>query len=343
MQHSYSYRIEVLRNGAKVAELQAVNPPKITFNAESTIKSGLSGEFKYLSELDPINDEIKAWQIIDGEETPAGVFSVGVLVDNYSDTVHTIKIEAYDRAFLLQSIRTENILHFAAGTNYIEVIKTLLAKAGISLYTATATTSTLATDREDWEMGTDYLTIINDLLGEINYSNIWFDANGYAKLLPVQNPDAGDIKRSYDSDTSVSLLSPTCQSELDIYDKPNVFVAVCSNPDNDEPMTATAVNDNPLSSLSTLKRKRRIVQVLKVDNIADQKALQEYAQRLCNDSMLSSETVTIRTSPVDVPGLGDTVALYHPDITGIYQETAWSLTMQPGASMTHTLRRSVLI
>lgn len=343
MQHSYSYRIEVLRNGARVAELQAVNPPKITFNAESTIKSGLSGEFKYSPELDPINDEIKAWQIIDGEETPAGVFSVGVLVDNYADTVHTIKIEAYDRAFLLQSIRTENILHLSAGTNYIEVIKTLFAKAGISLYTATATTSTLATDREDWEMGTDYLTIINDLLGEINYSNIWFDANGYAKLLPVKNPDAGDIKRSYDSDTSVSLLSPACQSELDIYDKPNVYVVVCSNPDNDEPMTATAVNDNPLSSLSTLKRKRRIVQVLKVDNIADQKALQEYAQRLCNDSMLSSETVTIRTSPVDVSGLSDTVALYHPDITGIYQETAWSLTMQPGASMTHTLRRSVLI
>ena len=47
MQHSYSYRIEVLRNGARVTELQAVNPPKITFNAESTIKSGLSGEFKY--------------------------------------------------------------------------------------------------------------------------------------------------------------------------------------------------------------------------------------------------------------------------------------------------------
>ena len=59
--------------------------------------------------------------------------------------------------------------------------------------------------------------------------------------------------------------------------------------------------------------------------------------------MLSSETVTIRTSPVDVSGLSDTVALYHPEITGIYQETAWSLTMQPGASMTHTLRRSVLI
>lgn len=341
--HSYAYRIDVLRDGAKVTELQAVNPPKITFNADATIKSGLSGEFKYSPELDPINDEIKAWQIIDGEESPAGVFSVGVLVDNYSDTVHTIKIEAYDRAFLLQSIRTENIMHLAAGTNYIEAIKTLLAKAGISLYTATATISTLATDREDWEMGTDYLTIINDLLGEINYSNIWFDANGYAKLLPVQNPDASSIKRSYDRDTAVSLLSPACQSELDIYDKPNVYVVVCSNPDNDEPMTATAVNDNPLSSLSTLKRSRRIVQVLKVDNIADQTALAEYAQRLCNDSMLSSETVTIRTSPVDVPGLNDTVALYHPDVSGIYQETAWSLTMQPGASMTHTLRRSVLI
>lgn len=343
MQHSYSYRIEVLRNGARVTELQAVNPPKITFNAGATIKSGLSGEFKYSPELDPINDEIKAWQIIDGEESPAGVFSVGVLVDNYSDTVHTIKIEAYDRAFLLQSIRTEDILHLTAGTNYIEAIKTLLAKSGISLYTATATTSTLATDREDWEMGTDYLTIINDLLREINYENIWFDANGSAKLLPVQNPDAGDIKRSYDSDTSVSLLSPACQSELDIYDKPNVFVAVCSNPDNDEPMTATAINNSPLSSLSVLKRNRRIVQVLKVDNIADQKALNEYVQRLCNDSMMSSETVTIRTSPVRAPGLNDTVALYYADISGVYQETSWSLTMQPGASMTHTLRRSVLV
>lgn len=341
--HSYGYRIDVLRDGAKVTELQAVNPPKITFNSSTIIKSGLSGEFKHSPELDPISDELKAWQIIDGVESPAGVFCIGTLIDQYADTVHTVKIEAYDRAFLLQSTRTENIAHFSAGTNYIEAIKTLLAKAGISLYTATPTTSTLSTDREDWEMGTDYLTIINDLLKEINYENIWFDASGYAKLSPIKNPDASDIKRSYDSDTSVSLLSPSCQSELDIYDKANVFVVVCSNPDSDTPMTATAVNDNPLSSLSVLKRKRRIVQVLKVDNIADQAALEEYAQQLCNGSMLSSETVTIRTSPVEAPGLSDTVALYHPDITGIYQETAWSLTMQPGASMTHTLRRSVLI
>ena len=42
--HSYSYKIDVLRDGAKVTELQAVNPPKITFNADATIKSGLSGE-----------------------------------------------------------------------------------------------------------------------------------------------------------------------------------------------------------------------------------------------------------------------------------------------------------
>lgn len=107
--HSYGYRIDVLRDGAKVTELQAVNPPKITFNSSTIIKSGLSGEFKHSPELDPISDELKAWQIIDGVESPAGVFCIGTLIDQYADTVHTVKIEASFRWYSLKRFSTPHL------------------------------------------------------------------------------------------------------------------------------------------------------------------------------------------------------------------------------------------
>ena len=118
---------------------------------------------------------------------------------------------------------------------------------------------------------------------------------------------------------------------------------ICENPDLDAPLISTAINDNPLSALSTFKRGRRIAEVYKVNNIASQEALDEYAQRLCSDSMLSSEISEISTANMPGHGIYDTVALTHPNLEGIFQETGWSLILAAGQTMTHTLRRSILV
>lgn len=338
----YDFRIEITRNGARVKEIYAKDAPRIRFNSESEIKSGLTGTFKYDADFQPLTDELKVFQIIDGIEFSSGVFGVSTLTDVFDEEEHDVQIEAYDRCFILQSTRTETIYHIDAGTNYIEAVKALLAGAGIVLYTAINDGTAIGTDREDWDIGTNYLTIINQLLSEINYAPIWFDGNGYAVIQPEQSVSAAGVKHRL-AGNAVTVLGQGCDKVLDIYNAPNVAIAVCNNPDSDTPLTSTAVNDNPLSSLSTIKRGRRIAQVYRVDNIADQAALDEYASRIINDLMFASETATVQTANLPDFGYKDIVEIQHPSMQGLYIDTAWELTLGAGNRMKHTLRRSVLI
>jgi hypothetical protein len=41
--------------------------------------------------------------------------------------------------------------------------------------------------------------------------------------------------------------------------------------------------------------------------------------------------------------VGDVLALKHPALNGIYEETAWSITLEAGADMTHEARRAMYL
>lgn len=344
MPRTYDFRADVYRGGAKVTELTAITAPTIDADAGSPIKTSMAGEFLYNPDVDYQTDDIKLLQIIDGRETPCGVFCVGTIRDIYTESgAHHIELEGYDRSYRLASTRTETILHLAAGTNYIRAVTTLLVDAGIGLYMETPTDKTLLTDREDWDVGTDYLTIVNQLLGEISYNELYFDPNGYAMLTPAREPDAADIRHTYAAGEVEPVLKPGAEAETDIFDKPNVFIVICSNPELPEPLTAVSVNENPLSSISTLRRGRRVAQVYYVDNIATQDDLDLYASRLRVDSMLSTEIVTVRTINLPEHQLNDVIALEHPSVRGIYQAVGYHMELAAGGEMEHKLRRLILI
>lgn len=344
MVRNYSIRVDVLRNGSTLKSLHPYGDPNISCSAEGEIKTSMAGTFLADDEVNWLTDELQPIQIIDGIEYPAGVFPAGTVSENTDENgVRTVTVEAYDRALYLKQKKTENVLHFDAGTNYVNAVERLLIETGITMYLATPTEEVLATDREDWDIGTPYLTIVNALLSEINYGSIWFNANGFAMIQPAKTPSAANIDHEYGTAQKVRIMKRGCVIESDTFDTPNVFIVVCDNPDLDAPLISTAVNENPMSALSTFKRGRRIVNVDYVDNIPNQSALDDYAQRLCLNSMLSSEIATISTANLPGHGVFDTVAIDHPDIDGIFQEIGWNLVLAPGQAMTHKLRRSVLI
>lgn len=348
MIREYRVRVAVMRDGAEATELHPVSAPVVDCNSEAVIKMSMSGMFLANPNVNWLTDELQPIQIIDGVEYPVGVFPVGTFSENVDENGATnVMVEAFDRCMILNQIKTQGILHLPAGTNYLQAIEQLLVDAGISLYLSTPTTAVLATDREDWEVGTPYLTIINELLREINYGQIWFNASGFAMLQPAKKPLPDNIDHQYGAEGEAceqfKVLERPCRIETDIFDAHNVFVVICSNPDLEQPLIATAVNDNPLSALSTFKRGRKIVGVYRVDNVPDQATLDEYAQKLCTESMLTAETVTISTANVPNHGVYDTIALVHPDAFGLYQEVSWSLVLEPGQSMIHHIRRSVLV
>lgn len=345
MTREISYKIKILRNNACVSTLEwdADSAPSVDMDSGAEIKSSLQGTFLINPEYDPLKDELQPVIVVNGQETPLGVFACATLSYSGEESSRRVNIEAYDRGWRAQSTRTEAVLHFSAGTKYMAAVDQLLTGAGISLVVRADSASVFPADREDWEVGTDYLTIINDLLNEMNYMPLWFDAAGYAHVEPYIPPSSSVIKRNYSARDMRRLpMLPGYEEETDIFSAPNVFICICSNADRTGSLMATAVNDSPLSSKSVFHRGRRIVQLVKVNQIADQASLQAYADRLRTESMMASQAITFYVPAEGGHSMQDIISIDHPDIGGIYTETGWSLNLAAGEGMTITAKRTAM-
>lgn len=339
MTREVSYSLWAYRNGAPFRRLEVVSAPQITCKQGSAIKSSLGAKVIHDPDVDWLSDSIRPFLHIDGVEYPLGVFRAGGCTTSKTAQGFVDDIDAYDGCFLLSENKTTNVLHLPAGELYTNVIGDLMQQSGIPLAMIASSGEVLQTDREDWDVGTPLLTIANALLDEINYDEVWFDANGIAQAQPTKEASGSNIKHRYSP--KEAKVSREYSSTLDIYDTPNVFTVICSNPDFEEPMYATVENNSMNSPISIPRRGMRVVKVYQVNNIASQEALEEYAQILKYESMMASQTVTITTELEPGHGVGDTVALNLDEHQGIYVEEGWSMTLGAGQKMKHTLRRVI--
>ena len=336
-------RFVVVRNGADFCLLHpsAGTMPTVRADTDAEIKMSLSGDFVRDDRIDWLSDKIRPELIIDGVAYPVGLYLPASVRGKENGTSKSVSLEAYDQCWKVQDNRTETILHLSAGTLYLTAIQQLLAAAGIALMSVTTSSATLAEDREDWEIGTSYLDIVNQLLGEINYNPLWFNASGVGVLEPASVPTAENIEHRIDSNDPGCRMIPNLTNEVDVFSAPNVFLCICSNPDKSGVMTARAENTNPQSALSIARRGRRIVQVEKVDNIASQAELEAYTERKRNESMITGEKFYIQTALRPGHGVNDVVAFHHGEITAICLESSWSMQLGVGGVMTHTLKKVV--
>lgn len=348
----------LLRNEAYFGKIWPAqnSTPSLRMNESGDIKMSLSGEFlptvfdyqdKPMAgeEINWLSDQIQPELVLDGTVYPLGVFLPSTVQEssNISGTdLKTLSVQAYDRCWIVKDHYTESAQYFAAGTEYLAAVETMLTAAGISLVSVTPSAATLAEARQDWDIGTSYLTIVNQLLSEINYNPLWFNEQGMAMLEPASVPSAENIDHVFDLRDPSVLIRPRIRRKTDVYSAPNVFVCVCSNADKDAPMVATSENTNPQSPLAIQRRGRRIAKVVQVDNIADQNELQAYADRLRNESMITSETIQLTTGLLPGFGVGDVVGLIAGDEMGVCIERAWSMELRPGGNMQHTLEKVVV-
>lgn len=342
MKRTIDFRYVVVRNGADFGELFPTDAPTIRCDNSADIKTSLSGTFLNNPSVDWLTDAIRPEMILDGVTYPLGIYLPSTVTHIQDGVTDQVDVEAFDRCWIVQDTRIESSLYFSAGTNYLSAITQLLTVCGITIVSAVASAAAMAEAREDWEIGTSYLEIINQLLSEINYKPVWFDQTGAAILEPVSVPTASNIFRTFDSNNVQSLLRPGISRETDVYSAPNVFICVCSNADKSGPMVATSENTNPQSPLSIMRRGRRIASVTTVDNIASQAELQAYADTLRNKSMISGETISVTTALLPEFGVADVIGLFYGDLACICIDKAWQMTLSVGGGMQHTLERVVI-
>lgn len=353
MLRKVSVAINVLRKNGFLGELQCLadNPPTLKMEDSANIKMVLQGTFKknvldrwkHYVEFDPLTDALQPVLTINGVKYELGIFLPTTVSPSYKDTdvEETIEIEAYDRSWLVATTTGTERVFFARGTAYMEAIEQLLVASGIALIKSTPCTDVLREDREDWDLGTDYLTIINDLLKEINYKQLWFDNTGTAIIEPIDTPMVNNIKHILDARNVTSLVRPGLSRKLDIYSIPNVFICTCNNPEKSAVLTAVSRNENDHSPLSIHRRGREIVYYENVNNVASQDALQAYADRLLFISLMSGESLSVTTSLLPDWGIGDIVSLHYLDIHALCVSHSWNMTLAAGGAMTHELEKIV--
>lgn len=345
------FRYLLLRGGAYYAQLRALSDsaPRIRCDSEGEIKASFSGTFAPQAydvdgkpmEIDWLSDEIQPCLILDGVQHPLGVFMPATPKNVNDGIVESVSVEAYDRCWRVRDTNSAALPFWPAGTLYLDAIKQLLVEAGVGTVLAVPSDAAFPEDREDWDIGVSYLSIVNQLLTEINYYPLYFDASGAAILRPVVTPDASSINRTLDVRNREARILPGISRETDIFSAPNFFIVTCSNPDKDDLMVATAANENPQSPLSVQRRGRRICARLRVDNIASQEELQAYADKLRNESLITGESLRISTALMPGCSVNDVVALHYGDLTSLCIERGFDMELRVGGKMNHRLERVV--
>lgn len=182
-QASISLRVEVLRNGGVFTLLHPVTAPEVQMNAASELKMSMRGDFFPPEEdIHWLTDRIRPVLIMDGEEYPVGVY-IGTTPKRRRSGGRTIvTLEAYSVLYMAQRVTMPAGYIIRAGTNYIGAIQDLLQLAGIGIYVSDSTDKRITTDRADWPAETRVIEVINELLAEINYRDVWVDLEGIVHL-----------------------------------------------------------------------------------------------------------------------------------------------------------------
>lgn len=344
MTRSVDILFRVVRGGADFGEIYAMgnSTPRLRTSCNGSIHMSLSGDFADPGDsVDWSTDMIKPMLIIDGVEHSLGLLYVTTVQQVINEFTRYVHIEAFDQCWFLKNYQTESLLYYATADRYTPVISTLLSNAGIGSARITPNLTLFGTAREDWKIGTDYLTIINELLEEINYSPIWFDAEGTAVIEPMPNPESGNIRHVLDEKDVKSLLIPEMSVNSDFYSTPNVFKLICSSPDRSTPLIATATNTDGSSPISVPRRGRKIMKTIYVNNIGSQQDLQDMADRMCRDTLIRTERISIKTGLLYGFELNELVALNFAGESSICIEKGWTMDLKPGGIMTHNMERMV--
>jgi len=351
MVDSIQYKIVALRQGAYFKELafDTASSPRVDFNASGEIKSSFVGRVKDITDLIIGSDELQPmikrgssdWESL-------GVFRITGLKERGTEFSKDYQLEGYDRCWVLKQRKTTSVLHYPSGTGYFNVITGLIQACGFALIVQEAPinadipAAAAFADEREWDLVTDYLTIINELLTELGYNELWFDSIGAAHLEPYKPPLPESIQHRYsESNSEYAAVGTDYSSEEDFFDAPNVFV-VCSNNPESGILYGRAVNDNLFSKKSTINRGVQITEVITISEAYNNASCEELAKKYRDASMMAQQDIEFYSYNEAGHGLNDIIALDYSPIIGLYIETGWTVRMSPGALMRHKARRTIV-
>lgn len=277
------------------------------------------------------------------QEWPLGTFllSTSATARSVSLPRGVVPVTGYDLLQVLVEDSFDDRWTIIAGSSIDTAVNTVLTSAGFSF---TPTSGKFLPATMEWPPGTPKLTIVNALLSAINYTTLSMDANGSPYAVPYLTPSDATVLWSYSLDTA-SLVRPGTTTTLDLFSVPNVIVGYVSQPDRPV-LRSVAVNADPTSPLSTVRRARRIVRVLdqqEIGEVVDQATLDAKVSQVLAGSAQQYETIEFSTGIMPQHNDADVITLNYGAGANRYRETGWRIELKAGGVMTHSARRAVAV
>lgn len=253
------------------------------------------------------------------------------------------EVDAYDQSVVLQSVATEDNFYVSVGDLYTDAIEEILSTIiDLPSYSITRSTKALPAQKV-WDAGTSYLQIVNDLLTAINYEPIFFDADGVAQVQPYIDPQSRTAEYTYDTGLT-SVLVPEATQRLDLFNQPNKWVLIVSEPDRPL-LKSTYTNIDPASPTSTVNRGRTITDVKTEQDVVDQATLDSKVAQLAQEASQVYEELEFKTAIMPFHAHRDVIHISYPQlgVEANYSETKWGYELEAGAAMTHNARRVIIL
>lgn len=341
-----SFRYDLLNyDEVKIGELTSLGGT-LGLNSLAQIKRKGTFQFKEneLQDVDWLNDKVRPVFILNKtHEFPLGVFMISSPTRSLNKNKIVRDVECFDTSLILEEDKFDTRYRIIKGTNYVTAITQIINSAGITKINIPYTDLTIKTDRE-FEIGISKLEAVNTLLSEINYTSVWVDEMGNFTAGPYILPNNREIEYTYRNDEMSVILPDTATEEMDLFSVPNKWVVVATNPETD-PLVSRYTNNNPLNPMSTVNRRRNIVDYREITDIASQDVLDNYTRRIAYEASNVYGKFIFDTAIMPHHTYMDCLYCEHTDlgVANKYIETSWEMELKAGGKMTHNTRRVIQI
>ena len=265
-----------------------------------------------------------------------GVFVIQTPVANLAENPITYSVTGYDLLCFL-AVPVGDTYAVTSGTTYFAAIQAIITALGISsqLYLdGTLQASTLPNDMV-WALApgsnTTWLDIINDLLGSINYRNLWADENGNFRSTPATLPSLRAVEWILDtSDNTKNIVAPKRDVTADVFDAHNWWRFV-RTPMSVKPVegagiyTVQNVSNGRTSQTALGRTIKAPIQFLAA---ADQTSLAAQGDAIVAADQRVSRTFTISIDPLPVAGHLDIVQFKDNGSSDICQVDSWVIDLK---------------
>lgn len=271
-------------------------------------------------------------------EVPLGVFMLKTSAKNISENRNiTRDIDGVDRTQLLIDDKLTERFVIEKGENYSDVLNTLLAD-----YPRIVTPTTWVCGRtREFSVGMTLKEAVDRVAESINYHTVRFDVEGRAVLAPYISPEDRTPEYKY-ADDEYSIMQTESEVEFNLSEIANVWI-VALNEADEKAVYIKLENNDPANPFSIPSRGRKIVDFREQEEGFDRASLLRKAKRIQFESNRVYENISFTTLINPFHDANDCYSMDY-GVAGVnskYTETAWEMSLEAGAEMSHSCRRVV--